>query len=93
MERRGKRRRTDDDRDISEKIALGVARPKPSSKFDERLYNQESGYDGGLASEDEYEIYDKPLFSDKTSNIYRAPYSNQLKKDRPVEFERRGDIR
>jgi len=39
MSRRKNKKARDEDRDISEKIALGMARPKNTSHFDERLYN------------------------------------------------------
>ena len=56
----------DDDRDISEKIALGQAAPSASSAasmpFDSRLFNQSEGLSGGFNSDDTYSIYDKPLF-------------------------------
>jgi SNW domain-containing protein 1 len=57
------------DRDVSEKVALGVAHAK-ESLYDQRLFNQTSGLDSGFKDEDSYNIYDKPLFSNVTS-IYR----------------------
>ncbi|KAJ3085800.1 SNW domain-containing protein 1, partial [Quaeritorhiza haematococci] len=62
------------ERDISEKIALGVAQPKLSkeSMFDSRLFNQSSGISSGFGKEDSYNIYDKPLFAGSSSaQIYR----------------------
>ncbi|KAH8888723.1 hypothetical protein GQ53DRAFT_229563 [Thozetella sp. PMI_491] len=60
------------DRDISEKIALGLAKPTQSkeSMYDSRLFNQSSGFDSGF-NEDNH--YDKPLFAaqDAISSIYR----------------------
>jgi SNW domain-containing protein 1 len=62
----------DQTRDISEKIALGQA--QPSSKdalFDQRLFNQSSGLDAGFGGDDEDNLYDKPLFTEKTkASIY-----------------------
>ena len=56
----------DDDRDISEKIALGQAAPSASAAssmpFDSRLFNQSEGLSSGFHSDDTYGIYDKPLF-------------------------------
>ncbi|KAK3997550.1 SKIP/SNW domain-containing protein [Cladorrhinum sp. PSN332] len=60
------------DRDISEKIALGIAKPSQSKEgmYDSRLFNQSSGFDSGF-NEDNH--YDKPLFAaqDAISSIYR----------------------
>jgi SNW domain-containing protein 1 len=59
----------DQERDISEKVALGMAQPTVSNEamYDQRLFNQTSGLDQGFAEEDEYNVYDKPLFQDKTA--------------------------
>ncbi|KAL2264289.1 hypothetical protein VTK26DRAFT_7894 [Humicola hyalothermophila] len=60
------------DRDISEKIALGLAKPTQSAEgmYDSRLFNQSSGFDAGF---NEDNPYDKPLFAaqDAISSIYR----------------------
>lgn len=59
-------------RDISEKIALGLAKPtqQAESMYDSRLFNQSSGFDSGI---NEDNPYDKPLFAaqDAISSIYR----------------------
>ncbi|KAF4584498.1 Pre-mRNA-processing protein 45 [Ophiocordyceps camponoti-floridani] len=59
-------------RDISEKIALGLAKPTQSkeSMYDSRLFNRSGGFDSGF-NEDNH--YDKPLFAaqDAISSIYR----------------------
>ncbi len=61
------------DRDISEKIALGLAKPTQSAEgmYDSRLFNQSSGFASGF---NEDNPYDKPLFAaqDAISSIYRA---------------------
>ncbi|KAJ3224739.1 mRNA splicing protein [Clydaea vesicula] len=62
------------DRDISEKIALGVAQPTMSKEgmYDQRLFNQSSGIGSGFGDDDSYNVYDKPLFSGATAaSIYR----------------------
>ncbi|KAJ3006580.1 SNW domain-containing protein 1 [Thoreauomyces humboldtii] len=62
------------DRDISEKIALGLAQPSVSkdAMFDQRLFNQSQGISSGFNTEDSYDLYDKPLFQGSTANaIYR----------------------
>lgn len=70
-ERRVKMMARDQDRDISERVALGVANPKPTGEgqFDSRLFGQVSvgrGYN-------EDQIYDKSLFAaqDAVRSIYR----------------------
>ena len=55
----------DDERDISEKIALGQAAPSTAASampFDSRLFNQTEGLSGGFHGDDTYSIYDRPLF-------------------------------
>ena len=65
-------------RDISEKIALGLAKPTQSSEsmYDSRLFNQNSGFDAGF---NEDQVYDKPLFAAQNAinNIYRPNPSAQ----------------
>lgn len=62
----------DQNRDISEKVALGLAKPTQSTEamWDSRLFNQTSGFDTGF---NEDQAYDKPLFAaqDAISSIYR----------------------
>lgn len=59
-------------RDISEKVALGLAKPTQSSEsmLDSRLFNQSSGFDTGF---NEDQAYDRPLFAaqDAIKSIYR----------------------
>lgn len=57
----------DKDRDISEKIALGMAKVTGGeAMYDQRLFNQDTGLNTGLATEDAYNLYDKPLFADRS---------------------------
>ena len=62
------------DRDISEKVALGLAKPTAAGEaaFDSRLFNQTAGFDAGF---NEDQAYDKPLFAaqEAISSIYRPP--------------------
>ena len=64
-------------RDISEKVALGLAKPTQNKEtmYDSRLFNQQSGFDSGF-NEDQH--YDKPLFAaqEAANRIYR-PTVNQ----------------
>jgi SNW domain-containing protein 1 len=67
------RAREDEDRDVSEKIALGqkVARSQ-ESMFDQRLFNQEQGLSSGFAAEDAYDVFDRPLFQGSSAQaVYR----------------------
>ena len=82
-------------RDVSEKIALGQTQPTSSeTMFDQRLFNQTEGMDAGYVSEDDYNIYDKPLFHDRSqANIYKNVKETEEGprpegKSKPVEFER-----
>lgn len=75
-------------RDISEKIALGLAKPTQQAEtmYDSRLFNQTSGFDSGF---NEDNAYDKPLFQahDAISSIYRPSAAN----DDDYEDEGAGD--
>lgn len=52
---------------------MGQAQPtSKESMVDTRLYNQTVGLDSGFKAESEYDLYDKPLFTDRTSaSIYK----------------------
>lgn len=71
-ERRIQMMAREQNRDISEKVALGLAKPTHSKEtmWDSRLFNQTSGFDTGF---NEDQAYDKPLFAaqDAISSIYR----------------------
>ena len=90
LERKGKRTNDEDDdddvtikkarlgdRDISEKIALGVHTGAGGDRggVDGRLYNQSAGLDSGFGADDEYNTYTKPMFDREggvtSSSIYR----------------------
>ncbi len=44
---------------------------------DSRLYNQTVGLEAGFKGDDDYDLYDKPLFADRTAaNIYRNTKAN-----------------
>ncbi|KAK4700448.1 SNW domain-containing protein 1, partial [Phenoliferia sp. Uapishka_3] len=66
-------------RDISEKIALGLAKPTLSkdSMLDSRLFNQEQ-LAGSFADDDSYNLYDKALFSGSSAAaaIYKPRGAN-----------------
>jgi SNW domain-containing protein 1 len=65
----------DDERDVSEKIALGQMAPQQSQEtlYDQRLFNQSQGLDSGFGNEDSYNIYNKPLFSGSSANVLYRP--------------------
>eukprot|EP00933_Yihiella_yeosuensis_P083505 TRINITY_DN97740_c0_g1_i1.p1 TRINITY_DN97740_c0_g1~~TRINITY_DN97740_c0_g1_i1.p1 ORF type:complete len:548 (+),score=151.48 TRINITY_DN97740_c0_g1_i1:57-1700(+) len=70
------KRGREEDRDMSERIALGQA-AQPSTQeaqFDARLFNQSSGMDSGYhgGSDEKCAVYDKPLFADRSqAGIYK----------------------
>ena len=66
MEAAGKSVKLDAERDVSEKIALGIVDDLNSeaNQFDERLFNQSEGITGGFGAEDEYNMYTKRLFQE-----------------------------
>lgn len=79
----------DDEREITEKIALGVAQPtSKETMYDQRLFNQSAGLSSGFGDEDDYNLYTKPLFADRTeAALYKikkvdndAPENDRLKK-------------
>lgn len=74
-EQRAKQLARQQNRDISEKVALGLAKPTLSkeSMLDSRLFNQES-LTANFADDDSYNLYDKPLFHGSTAAaaIYKA---------------------
>lgn len=70
-----KKQKLESERDVSEKIALGVhTGTGGAGEVDSRLYNQSSGMDSGFGADDEYNTYSKPLFDRQgvsSSSIYR----------------------
>lgn len=71
-----KKRKLEEERDVSEKIALGQHTGTGGGlggDVDSRLYNQSSGMDSGFGADDEYNTYSKPLFGAGVSSqsIYR----------------------
>jgi len=75
QEQRAKMLARQQNRDISEKVALGLAKPTLSkeSMLDSRLFNQES-LSGNFADDDAYNLYDRALFHGSTAAaaIYKA---------------------
>ena len=91
-ERRVQMMAREQNRDISEKVALGLAKPTQSSEsmWDSRLFNQTSGFDTGF---NEDQPYDKPLFAaqEAISSIYRPRANDEEDYDEEAganEYER-----
>lgn len=57
------------ERDISEQVALGTARPNTldNDVHDQRLYNQSQGLGSGFGEDDDYAVYEKPWRSHQSS--------------------------
>ena len=93
----------DADRDISEKIALGQAQPTTKDvMFDQRLFNQTSGLGQGFGDDEDYDLYDKPLFTDRSSaSIYKninretgqGALANQLSDDEGQDGGAQSDVK
>ncbi|KAJ2453347.1 mRNA splicing protein [Coemansia sp. RSA 2336] len=64
-----------ENRDISEKIALGIAKPTGASEslYDSRLFNQASASNAALQNDEAYNLYDKPLFNAGSSSSNYRP--------------------
>jgi SNW domain-containing protein 1 len=59
--------------------------------FDQRLFNQTSGLDTGFGDEDDYNLYDKPLFTDRTAaSIYKGVKEVPVNDD---EGEQGGEVK
>ena len=75
-EQRARAYAREQNRDVSEKVALGLAKPTLSkeSMTDARLFNCET-LSNNFGDEDSYNVYDKPLFhgSSAAAAIYRRP--------------------
>lgn len=74
---KGKRPKGDEERDVSERIALGERVPMSrDAMFDQRLFNRADAGGPSITSggDDEYNIYDKPLFNAGSgAALYKAP--------------------
>ncbi|PRQ41268.1 putative SKI-interacting protein, SKIP [Rosa chinensis] len=69
----------DGDRDICEKIALGMASTGVGGErgeevmYDQRLFSQQKGMHSGFGNDDQYNVYEKRLFTAQStlSSLYR----------------------
>jgi SNW domain-containing protein 1 len=95
-EQRAKYLARESDRDISEKIALGVAQPSAAgqdSMYDQRLFDQTSGIGSGFGDEDSYNLYSKPLFgagSTAAHLIYKPSFASSQAMDEDNEDQAGG---
>lgn len=83
----GKRTKLDRERerDISEQIALGMARPNTIDKdiHDQRLYNQSAqGIGSGFGEDDEYTVYDKAWKSKESFSANYRPSESIMQEAR-----------
>lgn len=72
-----------ENRDVSEKLALGQSIEGSSSSgktssieggiFDQRLFDQSAGIGQGLADDESYNVYDKPLFGGSAVHLIYRP--------------------
>ncbi|KAI3872592.1 hypothetical protein MKW92_015802 [Papaver armeniacum] len=97
------------DRDVSEKVALGMANTGEATRggeimYDQRLFNQDKGMDSGFATDDQYNLYDKKLFTAQNtiSTLYKPRKDTDSEmyggftgaperagpRDKPVEFDK-----
>ncbi|OWZ21646.1 Pre mRNA processing protein [Phytophthora megakarya] len=93
MEKLGKKGKLarDEDRDISEKIALGQLQGGGKAggsdgMFDSRLFNQSQGISSGFGQEDEYNVYSKPMVDRGKASVYR-PKGDDGAFDADKEYE------
>mmetsp|Transcript_49011 Transcript_49011/g.114401 ORF Transcript_49011/g.114401 Transcript_49011/m.114401 type:complete len:228 (+) Transcript_49011:88-771(+) len=80
------KRGREEDRDVSERIALGQAAQPSSSEamFDQRLFNQSAGMDSGFSggNDEKVAVYDKPLFADRSqAGIYKFDKGRMAQKE------------
>eukprot|EP01112_Ceratiomyxa_fruticulosa_P019636 TRINITY_DN6474_c0_g1_i1.p1 TRINITY_DN6474_c0_g1~~TRINITY_DN6474_c0_g1_i1.p1 ORF type:complete len:637 (-),score=177.05 TRINITY_DN6474_c0_g1_i1:90-2000(-) len=86
LEQSGKRSKRDEDRDISEKVALGQATARSEeTMYDQRLFNQSEGMASGFGADDEYNLYSKPLFQGSSANLVYRPKKTQEYEEETIE--------
>lgn len=76
----------DDERDVTERIALGLGGPTSKGvSYDTRLYGQSSGISSGFADDDQYNVYDKPMRGTQAQSIYRPTRRKEVDADKEYE--------
>ena len=86
-----KKRRLENDRDVSEKVALGTHTGSGGAGgVDSRLYSQNAGLDSGFGAADEYNTYSRPMFDREgvtSSSIYR-PTRDASMEDADAQYDK-----
>lgn len=89
-----KKRRLENDRDVSEKVALGTHTGSGAAGgaggIDSRLYSQSAGLSSGFGADDEYNTYSRPMFDREgvtSSSIYR-PTRDLNTEDADAQYEK-----
>jgi SNW domain-containing protein 1 len=81
-----KKQRLEEERDVSEKIALGtVTGTGGGDQVDSRLYNTSEGMDSGFGREDDYTAYTKPLFDRAQADSIYRPTRGEVDADEQYE--------
>lgn len=77
QEQRAKYLERIENRDVSERIALGqkpgALNNEAKEIFDQRLFDQSAGIGQGLADDESYNVYDKPLFGGSAVHLIYRP--------------------
>ncbi|PFH38511.1 SKIP/SNW domain-containing protein [Besnoitia besnoiti] len=80
---RNKRGRNEEERDVSERVALGLPPTKKAAAgegiFDTRLFNQSAGVDSGFdgGNDEAYNLYDQPLFANRANSAAIYQFSRE----------------
>ena len=87
-----KKRRLENDRDVSEKVALGThtGGGGGAGGVDSRLYSQSAGLSSGFGADDEYNAYSRPMFDREgvtSSSIYR-PSRDATAEDADAQYDK-----
>ena len=87
-----KKRRLENDRDVSEKVALGThtGGGGGAGGVDSRLYSQSAGLSSGFGADDEYNAYSRPMFDRDgvtSSSIYR-PSRDATAEDADAQYDK-----
>lgn len=72
------------ERDISEQIALGMARPNTQDNdvHDQRLYNNSQGLGSGFGEDDDYAVYDKAWKTQASFSTNYRPSADVMQESR-----------
>ena len=82
-------RKRDVERDISEKIALGLGtgKRKAEVQYDERLFNQTGGLGSSLLNDGDARVYDKDLFTSRKDVLSHRSSSSSMDNQGASEVE------